>query len=391
MAEAGRERLTLSAGLRGNNNSFGIIRLVLASSVIFSHAFNLGGWVSDPFGRITRGQETIGGLAVVGFFVVSGYLITKSGARNDVVQFMWRRSLRILPAFWLALAVGALVVGPLAWVMMDRSLGSYFTLEPGGPASYLKNNVALSIHQWGIFDIFHTSTPYGSIAGQSVFNGSLWTLIYEWRAYLIIAALVLIGAIRRAPVMVVVAAAVVYLMALALHFRPGAIGVFWPGFADRYLITLTLAFLIGGTMAVLADRIVLDGRIAMAAGAGVILTLALGHWILIGYACYAYVLLYVAARLPEGFRRIGAKNDYSYGMYVYGFLVQQFTAFLGWHLWGYLPWVLATLVVTFGLAYISWHVVEKPSLALKDWGPGKGIAHWRDWLVLRVRRPAKAP
>ncbi|PWG11974.1 hypothetical protein DF268_18615 [Streptomyces sp. V2] len=36
--------------------------------------------------------------------------------------------------------------------------------------------------------------------------------------------------------------------------------------------------------------------------------------------CLAYALVWLAIRLPAPFRRIGARNDYSYGIYIYGFL-----------------------------------------------------------------------
>jgi len=111
-----RQRRDLHSGLRGSDNAFGVLRLVLATSVIFSHAFYLGGWDYDPTIDWTKGQESIGGLAVIGFFVISGYLITKSGMRIDILQFMWHRSLRIFPAFWAVLIVTATVVGPeLLW------------------------------------------------------------------------------------------------------------------------------------------------------------------------------------------------------------------------------------------------------------------------------------
>jgi peptidoglycan/LPS O-acetylase OafA/YrhL len=80
---------------------------------------------------------------------------------------------------------------------------------------------------------------------------------------------------------------------------------------------------------------------------------------------------------------IGAKNDYSYGVYIYGFLVQQVTAYLGWYQLGYLPWVAICLVLSFGCAWISWHLVEKRAMSLKNWGPGRGVAHWRAWLETR--------
>lgn len=374
-------RLTLSAGLRGTDNAFGVIRLILASSVIFSHAFYLGGWVEDPTHGLTHGQDTIGGIAVVGFFAVSGYLITKSGTRTDIMQFLWRRSLRIFPAFWGALLTGALVIGPLVWLQMGRGLGTYFVRTPGGPIDYVRQNMELTIRQWGIFDIFAHDTPYGGITGVSVFNGSLWTLAYEWRAYLVIAVLVLVGALRKAPIIAVFATAVLWVMAFVQHTGIAEVSTVWPGFEDRYYVTLTLAFLIGSTAAVLADRIVLDGRIALLAGAIAVGSLLWNGWVLVGYPAFAYVLFYLGAALPGWWRRIGQKNDYSYGMYVYGFLVQQLTAFWGWHRWGYIPWVGASILVTAVFALASWHLIEKRALQLKDWGPGRGLRAW--WLTGR--------
>ena len=127
----------------------------------------------------------------------------------------------------------------------------------------------------------------------------------------------------------------------------------------------------------------------------VIATLRSSGWTVIGYPALAYLLLWTAARLPKSFQWIGAKNDYSYGMYVYGFLVQQSTAALGWNQLGYFPWVAATIVVSAGCAWLSWHGVEKHALALKDWGPGRGIRHWVDVMLgalrgVRERRARRA-
>ena len=388
-AAQGHQR-TVAAGLRGHDNSFGVLRLFLASSVIFSHAFYLGGWREDPTLGLTRGQETIGGWAVVGFFVISGYLITKSGASADIVQFLWRRVLRIFPAFWVALAVGALLVGPIVWLNMGRSLGEYMSTAPGGPVGYVTANWKLAIHQWGVHDIFIATTPYGEATGASVFNGSLWTLEYEWRAYMIIAVLVLLGVLRRAPWLILACLAIFYSAALGAAFAPSIFPRVSVEFSDRFFVNLTLAFLLGATLAVFGPRVVLDGRLALAAGALVVVTLAVRGWVLVGYPAFAYLLIYTAARLPAGWRKIGAKNDYSYGMYVYGFLVQQFTAYWGWHKWGYVPWVADTLLVTAGCAVVSWHLVEKPALRLKAWCPGVGIRRIASEIQSRLllwRRP----
>jgi peptidoglycan/LPS O-acetylase OafA/YrhL len=382
--------VSVSEGLSGHRNSFGVIRLVLASSVIFSHAFPLGGWGKDPLTGWSGGQENFGGMAVLGFFAISGYLITKSGMRADGLQFIWRRVLRILPAFYTVLIVTAFVVGPIAWVVSGHPLATYFSLAGNGPVHYLIANADLAIRQYGIYDIFATTTPYGETAGP-VFNGALWTLTYEWGSYLIIWLLVIFGVLTRAKVLVPVITAFYFAMQLASLVVPGSPGAILPYFADAHRVNLPLIFLYGACIAVYAGSIPLDARLAALSAILVVASLWQGGLTMIGYPALAYFIIWLAAALPERLQWIGAKNDYSYGMYVYGFLVQQVTAALGWYRWGYLPWVLVTLIICAGCAWLSWHGVEKRAMMLKDWGPGRGIAHWREWLRARTeRRPVAA-
>lgn len=368
---------SLSIALAGHRNSLGVLRLVLATLVIFSHAFPLGGWGEDPMSDWTGGQESLGGLAVVGFFAISGYLIAKSGSNADVVQFFWRRALRIFPAFWLVLLVGALIVGPIAWVVEGNALAEYPSRGAGGPLAYLAGNWDLTIRQWGIYDIFATTTPYGQVVGStSVFNGSLWTLAYEWGCYLIIGLLVVFGVLSRARILVVAVTLIAYGAAIANLAVAGSAASLLPYFSDSFKVTLTLAFLIGSSFAVYSRSIPFDNRLGVSAGIVAAITLTQGGWVLVGYPAFAYFLLWLAAALPKSVQWIGARNDYSYGMYVYGFLVQQITASLGWYQWGYIPWVTATIVITAGCAWVSWHLIEKRALRLKDWGPGRGIRFW---------------
>ncbi|WP_350347315.1 acyltransferase [Agromyces sp. G08B096] len=372
---AGTRPGSIGEALAGHRNSLGVIRLVLATAVIFDHAFPLGGFGPNPSLGWSRGQESIGGFAVAGFFAISGYLIAKSGMNADVVQFLWRRVLRIFPAFWIVLLVGSLIVGPIAWLVMGRDLADYLTLGPGGPVAYFTGNADLTMRQWGIHDIF-VDTPYGQAVHGSVFNGSLWTLAYEFGCYLIIAVLVMFGILKRARLLVLGITAFYFVMELASKIVPGAAGTVVPQLADGYTLKLGLIFMIGATIAVYSKEIVFHDGLALLSAAAVIVSLRTSGWTLIGYPAFAYLLLWMAARLPKWSQRIGAKNDYSYGIYVYGFLVQQATAALGWYRWGYLPWVLSTVVIAGGCAWLSWHGVEKWALALKDWGPGRGVRYW---------------
>src|SRR4051794_27480336 len=62
-------------------NNFDALRLALAILVLFSHSYSLAGAV-DPIVRLTRWQFDGGTIAVDGFFVISGYLITDSWLRS---------------------------------------------------------------------------------------------------------------------------------------------------------------------------------------------------------------------------------------------------------------------------------------------------------------------
>ncbi len=365
---------SISEALGGHANALGIIRLVLASLVIFSHAFPLGGWGDDPLPLWTRNQETIGGLAVVGFFTVSGYLITKSGRSNDVVQFLWRRALRIFPAYFFVLAVSAFVIGPAIWRAEGNGLRQYIGLGPGGPVAYVVGNADLTIRQYGIYDVFATTTPYGVRTGGSVMNGSIWTLTYEWACYLGIAVLLVLGVLRFARWVVPVLALGLLVLAILERATDLPVDAAVPLLADDYRVTLGLAFLCGAVLAVYSRTIPCDDRLGVLSLVIAIASLALGGWVVVGYPAFAYFLLWLAARLPESTRWVGQRNDYSYGMYVFGWPVQQVTAYLGWNEWGYVPWVIITLVLTGGCAWVSWHLVEKRALALKDIGPGRGVS-----------------
>ncbi|MDH6181706.1 peptidoglycan/LPS O-acetylase OafA/YrhL [Microbacteriaceae bacterium SG_E_30_P1] len=377
--------VSLSQALNGNNNSLGLIRLVLAAAVIFDHAFPLGGFGLDPVKELTRDQASLGSLAVGGFFAISGYLIAKSGMSGDVVQFMWRRTLRIFPAYWAVLLVTGFVIAPLIWWLgYGRELAGYFT--PGGGVTYFVANFTLNIGAYGIHDLLATTTPYGEIAGQSVFNGSIWTLIYEWTCYLIIAVMVLFGILRNARILVPILTAFYLVLQILAIIDLEWVGLVVPQLADPFAISLTFTFLLGSTLAVYSRTVPFDDRLGILSAIVLLVSLRYGGFLVVGTIAGAYLVMYLAARLPARVQWIGKKNDYSYGVYIYGFLVQQVLAYLGAYRLGYVPFVALSLLITFGFAWLSWHGVEKWAMRLKSWGPGKGVRHWFD----KARQYSKA-
>jgi len=375
---------SIGDALAGHSNSLGFIRLVLASVVIFDHAFPLGGFGEDPLYTLTHGQASLGTLAVDGFFAISGYLIAKSGMSADIVQFMWRRFLRIFPAYWAVLVMTAFVIIPIVWLAQGENLGDYFHLAPDGPAGFVYGNFTLNIHTYGIWDVFTNTTPYGREIHASAVNGSIWTLIYEWNCYLLIGVLLVFGVLKNAKIVVPIITAFLFILQVVLIVDPTQIQTFVPWLNDQYTITLTLTFMVGACIAVYSRKIPYSTGLGVLSALVFLYTVHYGGFQAIGVPAGVYLVLYLGARLPAVLQRVGSRNDYSYGVYIWGFLVEQILARVGLYKLGYVPFAVGTLILSLGMAWLSWHVIEKRAMGLKDWGPGRGIRYW--WDRIQTRR-----
>lgn len=87
---------------QGRNNNLNLLRFIAASLVIYTHAFGVTGHgAAEPLVQLCG--LSLGSWAVDVFFVVSGFLVTKSWyRREDLVGFLYARFMRIFPALWVA-------------------------------------------------------------------------------------------------------------------------------------------------------------------------------------------------------------------------------------------------------------------------------------------------
>jgi peptidoglycan/LPS O-acetylase OafA/YrhL len=387
-----RSRGTLAENYSGRDNGIGLLRLLLAIGVVLSHAKPLGFAQKDLGYYLFSKQTNVGTLSVYGFFVLSGLLITRSARRTSIGRYAWHRVLRIMPALWVCLLVTALVVGPLVALREHGDLDGYWN-GPAGPVQYLTANWWTGIRQYGIHDLLVETTPWGRAGNGSVFDGALWSLAYEMSCYVMIGILAFTAVLNRARRFVLVLALGLYAVILRdywtlksttagpLSAHYDNVGLPLIGGLDlRWVVYLGFLFLVGAGVELYRERIPIHDGLGLAAAAVFLLTLKFGGFFLIGFPAYAYLLIWLAIRLPRRVHWVGRKNDYSYGIYIYGFLGQQIFASLGWSRWGYLPFVAMSLAAAFAAAYASWHLVEKHALSLKGWSPRR-----------RSRRPHPNP
>jgi peptidoglycan/LPS O-acetylase OafA/YrhL len=360
------------------SNSLSMLRLILATTVAIVHAQAIG-WDDQP----TLGRAQIGDLAVDGFFVISGFLVTRSAVRLPTLRrFVWHRALRILPGFWTCLAVTALLIAPLRAWLQGRPIAGVFSGQDSAPA-FVVNNAALLIRQWGISELDTGQDPLPM-------NGALWTLFYEALCYLAVGLLVAVGLLKVAN----------RSARLRLHrdpandHRPTAARTGATRLAGRVrrhaLLPITLAvwlmyvgqlagilpaspqhicrflwmFLLGALGHVYADRI--RFTIAGATAGGITFLIAVFLFELYQFAAgpgFAYLLLWAVVGIPL---RWEPPADLSYGMYVYHWPTALVLNDLQLTGAGRFAFTIATVAIVGVLAAASWYVVEAPALRHKN-------------------------
>lgn len=333
---------------RGRNNNLNLVRLLAAVGVVYGHAFGVGDHTSEePFFR-TFGIG-VGDISVDVFFLISGFLVTKSFLKRGFLQFAWARAMRIYPALWASTGFLVLVCGLLFSPLTATAFwGRHDTL------TYLARNVAM-LPIWGA----QANLPYAFDSSITEFNTSLWTLPYELQMYVLLALIGVIGWLRSPVIAVAVAigAACLYIAYAILGPHP------LPPQRARFLY-----FFFTGTAAYLArDRIPLRFSFFLMAIATVLLAIALTSSTFIRQAALALVLPYFVlwiSFIPGGFiRRFNRLGDYSYGTYILACPIQVLLALR-------LPDAspIAQFALALGavapLAVLSWHCLEKRALGL---------------------------
>ena len=346
------QRSTLGDALDPTRNSLNFLRLVLALAVLVSNACSIGGWGSGAW----FGGTALGTVAVCGFFGISGYLVAGSAERNSSARYLWQRCLRILPGYWVALVVTAVVFGYLGWKAQHLP-GNYFHASPS-PWSFIGNNFFLDYRQ--------------ILIGSATWNGSIWTLFYEFLCYLVVMVLARLK-ILQARTEIFIAAAAVWLLQIVVTFWPHNERTFNPlhFWIPEYLIKFLAIFLVGSALYTWRHHVVDSGWIALACGLAFFGNLYMGGSLPylyfrvsdLGAPLLAYPLLWLGAHLP--FHRVGARNDYSYGVYIYAFPVTTLLTYTGASQMGYFAFSYAAIACTVPLAVASWWLVERPAQKLK--------------------------
>jgi peptidoglycan/LPS O-acetylase OafA/YrhL len=346
--------MKLSDAVYSHNNNFNLIRFLAAYAVLISHSFVLVTGSGDNEPMVSTLNYSLGGIAVDVFFVTSGYLITGSLLRRaGFASYFKARALRIYPALWVVVLLTVFVLAPL---LTTYNLQDYFSDQ--STWRYLYRNatvIPFSGHQFlpGLFE----TNRYPSIV-----NGSLWTLAAELACYLAVAMLWFFSSrFFKAPKKAMTRLTVALSVALLTSYYLGKLGMLPPKNAFR----LYFYFFAGASMYLLADHIQIDHHKALLLVIAIVASLLFPASFMFLYPPLMVYLTFYLAYVPDGaLRKFNLIGDYSYGIYIYAFPVQQSLVLLMPDI-GIAEMIMSASLITLAFAVLSWHLIEKKALSYK--------------------------
>lgn len=327
------------------NNNFDLIRLLAALQVAWMHAAHHLG---------TGGPDSLNifpGVPI--FFVVSGFLVSASLERSNLYEYGVKRALRIFPALWVCFGAGVL------------SVALFGDINTPWPEFLVWAGAQLSFAQFYNPDFLRDY-------GVGVLNGSLWTIPVELQFYMMLPLIYLaLSKIKqRTLVMLALIALFSAFNQVFLYFKGieetlevKLLGVTVFPYLNMFLLGMLLQRNLIFVSRCLAGKFIFWLLLYLAS---CIVFNTLG-WEITGNAINPVsaallgLAVVSAAYTRPNLKKLLAGNDISYGLYIYHMIVVNVLVSMGYR--G--DFVVVAVLISMGLAYLSWVLVERPALGLK--------------------------
>jgi peptidoglycan/LPS O-acetylase OafA/YrhL len=332
------------------NNNFNLIRMLAATAVLISHSYPLalGRDAIEPLSKWIG--LSLGELAVITFFCVSGFFISLSRDRAaSTMDFFIARFLRIYPGLTLVLLISVLLIGALF-----TTLGPSEYFSSGETYGYLIHNLTLFSMKFQLPGVFENN-PWPGI------NGSLWTLFYEVTLYVLVGGL---GAFAFYSEGCKFAGFLTFYAALYVTFKALMLNttLLEDFHCAEFFFTWSLPFVLGMSFYRYRDYIPhrFIGFLPFAALA--VCTWRTPYFFECFVLAWAYLIFYLGFATRPVTDRYNQLGDYSYGVYIYAFPIQEILAHLFKGI-GPVSMMLLAFPLALLAAIFSWHLIEKPAMA----------------------------
>ncbi|AFY42841.1 acyltransferase [Nostoc sp. PCC 7107] len=340
--------------LSKDNNAFDLLRLILAIFVVTTHGYLIGGYgFGEPLAKVMgfKSPFNLGETGVIGFFALSGYLITASFERyRNPLIFIYHRFFRIVPGFWICLLFTSFVIAPIIYFVNNHSLSAFSWNES---LSYVVRNIFIAIKQWNIAYVLDYAAYKESL------NGSLWSLFPEVICYAFTLFAGSLGLFRENRIILLG----VFIGIFSLLILKSNNLVYGPTFimlSSFNLIQAYTSYITGCLLYIYRQELHINLKGVIFILIITILLLRFG-----GYTSVAPIL--VAIIVIYGFNCFKFKIpfDISYGIYIYSFPFQQLLySIFGNNLPVYL-YLSFSILGSCILGFLSFYLIEKPFINIR--------------------------
>lgn len=333
--------------MRPEDNSFGVMRLLMAVAVLISHSylFQYGTSAGEPLTAWTG--RSLGEHGVQVFFILSGLMVAQSFERSrGVIDFTTARILRIFPALIVCVLLTALVLGPIVTRM---NISDYLT-DAQFPA-YILKTISLATGSAPLPGVFETNPLDGRV------NTSLWTLKYEVICYLALGIAGVAGLFSttwRRPIAALTAAFIAFVFVVSPEDHQ-AYGLFdTVRYFAVFFATGVLAYLI-------RDKLVVHGAPLLALFLLFVVAIDTAFAEPAAALFLGYGAIWLSTFSFGPLRAFCNRYDLSFGIYIYAGPLQQ-AMIERWQDLSPAGVSMLAMLAVVPLAYLSWTLVEKPAM-----------------------------
>jgi peptidoglycan/LPS O-acetylase OafA/YrhL len=332
-----------------HKNQLDKIRILAALVVIFSHHYPLTGnqapaWLENKWLH----WSVTGGVGVMVFFCISGYLVTTSWYREPkLLPFLWKRVLRLWPGM-----LGSVFFGVFFFGVIFNTIPLREYLELPTTWKFFGTNLTLIKHFPFLPGTFTTNPS------SQVMNGVYWTIPMEFTCYLIVASLGLMGILQNIKLLKIIL--LIYVTVFLIYFNPDFTG------RIQHWIEYPAFFAAGAFIALHKDWFSKYGKKLLIISTPILLaTYFLTPYIATSRFLLLPPLVIFLGNLPAKENWFSKLGDPSYGIYLYGYPIAQSIMAL-WPDMNF--WVSLTLTFALSICagYASWLFIESRALRWKN-------------------------
>ena len=354
-----------------HQNNFDFLRLLFSIFVLITHAYPLTGESEiDYLNFITYNKISFSHIALSGFFTISGFLIFRSLFKSkNLLDYFLKRILRIFPALIAVLIISSIT----GFVFTNYNFIDYFS--QGEVYSYVYNNLLLFFKdpQYNILDVFK-GNPLHAV------NGSIWSLSYEFFFYFVIACLWII---RRRITLVKVIVILSFLLLIIFKFLLSGNGhqqihnltgmnaqlkkeytLPFTALLFSLFIRWGLFFIAGCILSFFNFNFKLQIIIVIISTLLISITLRSNFFDYLQYVLLPLIYINFGLLNTPVLAGLNSKiGDWSYGIYLWGFPIQQVLVY--YFKLNYLNLIFLSIPLSIFFGFLSWNLIEKHALKMK--------------------------